>query len=172
MAKVSSDRSSLLRNRIFKVLNKHKASPDNALKALSQCHTHINDRLLIEEIAKESGLKLSGFQTNERLELYYDLKHGRQDVCFLSKGWDDPGFRLGEIVDIPKWKLADMREHVYALLKFCATQGVAMTIEETEDALNLQFDFAIYSEGFNKQVFERALHSLDKCVEKAQDLIG
>ena len=131
MARVSSDRSSLLRNRIFKVLNKHKASPDNALKALSQCHAHINDRLLIEEIAKECGLKLSGFQTNEQLELYYDLKHGRQDLCFLSKGWDDPGFRLGEIVDIPIWKLADMREHVYALLKFCATQGVVMTIEET-----------------------------------------
>lgn len=172
MIRSSSDRSGLLRNRIFKVLNKHKASPDIALKALSQCHAHVNDRLLVESIAKECGLKLSGFLTNEHLELYYDLKHGRQDVGFLSKGWDDPGFRLGELVEIPKWKLADMGEHVYALLKFCATQGVAMTIEENEDTLKLQFDFAIYSEGFNKQVFERALRSLDKCVEKAQDLIG
>lgn len=55
------------------------------------------------------------------LELYYDLKQGRHAVGYIAKGWEEPGFRVGEIVEVPKWKIADMKEHVYVLLQFCAT---------------------------------------------------
>jgi hypothetical protein len=66
-----------LRDQIFALLNKKKASFEDALRALSQCEAHIQNRVIVEKIAKECGLKLAGFLANDELELYYDLKRGR-----------------------------------------------------------------------------------------------
>lgn len=87
-----SDSHDPLRDDIFALLNSKKVSIDKALEALSQCQAYIINRLLVESTAKECGLKLSGFLANDVLELYYDLKQGRHDVGYISKGWDDPGF--------------------------------------------------------------------------------
>ena len=66
----------------------------------------------------------------------------------------NPDLRIGEIVDAPKWKIADRKEHMYALLKFCATRGVIVTIEEKERSIEMQLESVIYREGLNKRVFE------------------
>jgi len=143
-----------------------------ALKVLTQCQAHVRNRMIIEEITRKCGMTLSGFLSDEHQEFYYDLKQGRHDVGYVSKGWDDPGFRVGEIVEIPKWQIADMKEHVYALLTFCAIQGVTVTIEEKEKSIELHMDSVIYLEGLNKRVFEQVLHHLNECVGKAHELIG
>jgi hypothetical protein len=115
---------------------------------------------------------LSGFRANEHLELYYDLKQGRHDIEYISKGWDEPGFRVGEIVEVPKWNIADMKKHMYTLLEFCATRGVIVTIEEKEKFIEMHLNSVIYLEGLNKQVLEQVLHYLQECVEKAHDSLG
>ena len=167
-----SNKSNILRKQIFALLNKKKASADLALKALTQCQEHVRNRIIIEGIGKECGVTLSGFLSNEHLELYYNLRQGRHDVGYISKGWDEPGFRIGDIVEVPKWKIADMKGHVYTLLTFCATRGVIVTIEEKEKFIEIQLDSMIYLEGLNKRVFEQVLHYLEECVEKARELIA
>jgi hypothetical protein len=173
MLKISlSGNGDSLRDQIFAIFKENKVSADKAIKVLSQCFSHITNRMLVEETAKECGLRLSGFLTDDALELYYDLKQGRHEVGYISKGWDDPGFRIGEIVEIEKRKLASLKEHAFELLKFCATNGVTMTIEDRKDSIEIQMSSVIYSDGFNKKVFEQTLHHLNLCVEKAEDLIG
>ena len=167
-----SNKGEVLRTQIFGLLNKKKASPELALNVLTQCHSHVKNRIIIEGIGKECGVKLSGFLSNEHLELFYNLRLGRHDVGDISKGWDEPGFRVGDTVEVPKWKIADMKEHMYALLEFCATRGVTVTIEEKETYIEMQLDSVIYLEGLNKRVFEQALHYLQECVEKAHELIA
>ena len=167
-----SNRGEVLRAQIFALFNKKKTSPELALNILTQCQSHIRNRIMIEGLGKECGVRLSGFLTNEHLELYYNLKQGRHDGGYISKGWDDPGFRVGEIIDVPKWNNADMKEHLYVLLTYCATQGVAVTIEEKESLIELHLDSVIYSEGLSRRVFEQALHHLQECVEKAHELIA
>jgi hypothetical protein len=125
-----SNKGEVLRNQIFAILNKKKASADTALKVLVQCQSHVRNRIIIEGIGKECGVTLSGFRAGEHLEFCYILKQGRHDVGYISKGWGEPGFRVGDIIEVPKWKNTDMKEHLYALLTFCATRGVAVTIEE------------------------------------------
>ncbi len=161
-----------LRDQIFALFKKNKVSSKQAIKALSQCFSHITNRMLVEETVKECGLRLSRFLTNDALELYYDLKQGRHEVGYISKGWDDPGFRIGEIVEIETRKLASLKEHAFELLKFCATNGVTMTIEDQGELIELHMDSVIYSDGFNKSVFEQVLYHLNLCVEKAEELIG
>src|SRR3972149_11231655 len=91
-----------LRDQIFEVLRNTRTTAEDDLTALLQCAAHIRNRIVVEQTAKECGLRLSGFRTNDDLELYYDLKQGRHDVGYISKGWDDPGFRVGDLVEVPK----------------------------------------------------------------------
>lgn len=161
-----------LRDQIFEVLRNSRTSAEDDLTALLQCAGHISNRIVVEQAAKECGLKLSGFLTNDNLELYYDLKQGRHDVGYISKGWDDPGFRVGDLVEVPKTNVASIKTHAYALLKFCATRGVGITIEEKADVVELQMGSVIYSDGFNRKVFEQVLHHLNVCVEKAEEFFG
>ena len=161
-----------LRDQIFGLLSKKKASFGDALKALSECEAHIRNRMMVEKIAKECGLKLSRFLTNDDLELYYDLKRGRHDVGYISKGWEDPGFRIGDLIEIEKWKTDSFKANAYEILRFCATNGIVMTVEETKDTITLQMEGVIYSEGFNKETFLKTLETLNECIERAETLIG
>ena len=161
-----------LRDQIFALLSKKKASIEDALKALSQCEAHIQNRVMVEKIAKECALKLSRFLANEELELYYDLKRGRHDMGYISKGWEDPGFRIGDLIEIEKSKEELFKGNAYEILRFCATNGIVLTVEETKDTITLQMEGVIYSEGFNKDTFLKTLETLNECIEKAETLIG
>jgi hypothetical protein len=161
-----------LRDRIFEVLRNSRTSAEEDLTALLQCAAHIRNRIIVEQTAKECGLKLSGFRANDELELYYDLQQGRHDVGYISKGWNDPGFRVGDLVSVPRDNIGKVQANAYRLLKFCATRGVVLTVDEKPDSIELQMDFLIYSDGFNKSVFAQVLHYLNESVEKAESLMG
>jgi hypothetical protein len=167
----SSDGDSL-RDRLFAVLSDNKVPADKAIKALSQCEAHIRNRIMLETIVKECGLKLSRFVVNDELELYYDLKRGRHDMGYISKGWEDPGFRIGDLIEIPKHKIEVFKANAYQILKFCATNGIGMTVSEIKGTVKIHMDGLIYSEGFNKDTFIKTLETLNECVEKADDLIA
>jgi hypothetical protein len=127
---------------------------------------------MLETIVKECGLKLSRFITNDELELYYDLKRGRHDMGYISKGWEDPGFRIGDIIEVPKHKMDFFKTNAYQIMKFCATNGISMTVSETKGIIEIQMDGVIYSEGFNKDTFMKTLETLNECVEKTETLLG
>jgi hypothetical protein len=167
-----ADGGDSLRGQLFAVLNDSKVSADKVLKALSQCEAHIRNRIMVETIAKECGLKLSRFLANDALELYYDLKRGRHDMGYISKGWDDSGFRIGDLIKIPKDKIYSLKACAYQILKFCATNGIAMTIAERKDTVEIHMDGVIYSEGFNKNTFMNTLETLNECIEKAESLLA
>jgi hypothetical protein len=166
------DDSNPLRDRIFEVLRNSSTSVEEDLTALLQCASQIRNRMLVEQTAKECGLKLSGFRTNDDLELYYDLRQGRHDVGYISKGWEDPGFRVGDLVEVPKANIPAVKAQAFNLLKFCATRGVVLTFEQKAGLVEIQMDSVIYSDGFNKKVFEQVLHYLNECVEKTHTTCG
>ena len=161
-----------LRDQIFALLTKKTASFENALKALHQCEAHIQNRMMVENTAGECGLKLSRFLANDELELYYDLKRGRHDMGYISKGWEDPGFRIGDLITMEKSKQESFKANAYEILRFCATNGIVMTVEEPKDTITLQMEGVIYSEGFNKDTFSKTLETLNECIEKTQELLA
>lgn len=169
----SSDDAESLRSKIFKLVNDADAPVAEVLRTLAQCQAHIQNRAIVEQTLKECGLRPTGFKANEHLELYYDIEQGKREVGYIAKGWDDPGFRIGDVIAVSKWKIAALKEHAYSLLKYCATRGVAMTVEDNgDDAVTLQMNSVIYSDGFNKKVFAQVLHYLGECVEKAHNIFG
>jgi len=164
-------KSNLLRQQIFELLRESPTSVGEDLEALSQCLAHIQNRMLVEGIARELGLSLARFLTNDALELYYVIKRGRHEMGYISKGWEDPGFRIGDLVEIGEWDRDVLKAHSHHIMRFCAMNGIAMTIQETPTTIALQLDGVIYSEGFNRDTFLQTLDSLNACVEKIHTLI-
>lgn len=165
------DDAEALRSKFFRLIGRADAPAPAILKALEQCHAHIQDRLVVEAALRECGLRPTGFGTDRVLEIYYDIAHGRREIGYISKGWDEPGFRVGNIVEISRWKAANLKEHVLGLLKYCATRGVALTVQEhDDDSASLEMDSVIYAEGFNPEVLSKALATITQCTEMAHKL--
>ena len=57
---------------------------------------------MVDLVAEECGLELSGFLTDVDLELFFDVTQGYREMGFTAKGWDDPWFWVGDIVPIDK----------------------------------------------------------------------
>ncbi len=161
-----------LRREVFSLLGRSKTSAQQDLKILSQCVSHLQDVALVQKAAKASKLKLSGFRVNDALELYYDIKRGSEDMGYISKGWEDPGFRIGDLVAVPRSKAGRFKTCLSQIQKFCAVNGIAMTVTKTKESIDIQMDGVIYSEGFNRKTFKSTLETLYECVQKAKVLIG
>jgi hypothetical protein len=157
-----------LRDKIFALIGESQTTPKQDLKALLQCAAQIKNRILIEQVVKECGLRCCGGKSNEFLELYYDLKRGQKEVGYISKGWDDPGFRIGELVTVPRTNV--VAENVTALMRFCAVCGVALTMKDSAGSIEILMDSVIYSDGFNKKVFKQAIKYLGSCSDEAKKL--
>lgn len=161
-----------LRASVLQVINEANVAGADAAKALAQCQSHFANRNIVEQTLRECGLLASGFLTNEHLELYYDIARGARDLGYISKGWDDPGFRIGDVLPVPKSKIETLKQRASALMKFCATRGVAVTGEPNADGrTELHMDSVIYSDGFNKKVFTQVLDCLIECADKARAII-
>jgi len=76
------------------------------------------------------------------------------------------------LIEIEKSKEELFKGNAYEILRFCATNGIVLTVEETKDTITLQMEGVIYSEGFNKDTFLKTLETLNECVEKAQELLA
>ena len=161
----------VLREQIFAVLSKSKTPAEGWLKILSQCTAQVRNRTIIERIAQECDLTLSGFRSDATLELYFDIARGEQDLGYLAKGRDDPGFRIGQLIQVPRSKGFTLIANAFQAMKICATNGIGITARETTDSIELCLDGVIYSEGFNRDTFIKTLDSLNECVHKIQALM-
>jgi len=161
-----------LRDNIFELLASSNTTGSEDLQALMECASHIQNTTMIRAVTKECGLSLSKCKMNNDLELYYDIKRGRHDLGYISKGWTDPGFRIGDLIELPRSKVDIFKRNAYQLLTFCATNGIVMTVKETPETIEIAMDGVIYNEGFNKTTFKKTLETLNECVEKAEALLG
>lgn len=160
----------VLREQIFEVLSKSKTSEEGWLKILSQCTAQVRNKTIVERIAQECDLTLSGFRSDATLEVYYDIARGQQDMGYIAKGRDDPGFRIGDLIRVHHSKAFTLIANAFQAMKICATQGIGISVHEAADSIELCLDGVIYSEGFNRDTFIKTLDSLNECVHKIQAL--
>jgi hypothetical protein len=125
------------------------------------------NKKLVLRTASACGFQLSRFITNEHMELYYDIAQNNRELGYISKGWEDPGFRVGNVLPVPVGAIEAVKVHSDRLTNYCATRGVAMTGHwKDEDKFEFHLDSVIYSAGFNQKVFTQVLEYLTDCVEK------
>jgi len=132
-----------------------------------------NKKLACHTLSK-CGLRGHGFVTNEHLELYYDIETlENRDVGYISKGWEDPGFRVGNVVKVPTGQIEARKASLPMLMNHCATRGVAMTGERLAGGtFEFHLDSVIYTDGFNPKVLAQVLECLTDCTEKVRAIFA
>ncbi len=162
----------VLREQIFEVLRQSKTPEAGWVKILSQCTARVQNKTIVERIAQECDLTLSGFRSDRTLELYFDIARGQEDLGYIAKGWDDPGFRIGDLIAITQPKVLTLITNAFQVMKLCATNGIGISVQETADRIELALDGVIYSEGFNRETFRKTLDTLRESVQKVRTLVG
>jgi hypothetical protein len=161
-----------LRDQILSLIKTQSNSQDKIIKALADCRNYYIDQAILEKISKESGYRFSNFQTNQNLELFFDISKGRYDIGYISKGWNDPGFRIGNILVIPNVRMQLLQSCIMQIMNICAVRGFSTTIINRKDYVELHIDSVVYSDGFNQKVFVQVVENLNECVEKTYELLG
>ena len=161
-----------LRFELIEVTKNNDLRLEQIAEVFAELSSSIREYLELLEIAKSAKLKLSDFRISEHLGLYFNISHGRQPLGYISKGWSDPGFRLGEIISIPASKLPLLRENTRKISKLCATNGLVVTVNENETPIAVYLEYVIYQEGFNRKTLMKALETLSECVEQVREMLA
>lgn len=161
-----------LRDQIMDLVNEEPASINDILKTLKQCSSHIQDTIQVSEIIRQNGLSYNRFIANDNLELYYDLvrpeDNTAKDLGYIAKGWDDPGFRIGDLIYFEDLEESEFRDYIDAIYPDCINNGILMNVKEEGNGFIMQLEGLIYSEGFNKDTFSQTLQALNESVELVQ----
>ena len=128
---------------------------------------------LVENCAKQAGLGLDGFLSNNSLELYYNIHRDGNSVCYLYKGWADPGFRIGCLIDMKK-SHKNFTENLEDFSKICSKYMLTKTIGNSsmEDCVQVIFETGIYTDGFNGKVLGEAMENMEEAVAKIRLLLA
>ena len=165
------DRALKLRVDLFAVMDEHGATLEEAAEMFAQCAGILTNSVEIAEIAKAAGLELRDYRNDEHLELYFSVYRDEKVLGYISKGWDDPGFRMGNIISVLAAQQELLRAHSQRISRLCATNGIIVTANENGDPVELQLESVILKAGFNKKVFLQTLENLTECGDKVRGLL-
>jgi|GEM_PF-1511402 len=157
-----------LRRKLLAALNAAQLPAGSKTKALNECRSQLEARRAVERVASEAGLSLSHCLTNDALELYYEVKKGQHDLGYISKGWDDPGFRVGEVRALQEFQGVHFIWTGPEIRRYCATNGIGITVAQHGETTEIHLDGVIYREGFNRATLLKTLEALGACVEKIE----
>ena len=123
------------------------------------------NKKLVKESAQKIGLKLDGFRTDSILELFYNVSSEKGNLCYVSKGWNDGGFRVGEYLEIAK-DTPNFKEKFYKIFKACSKNLISVDVRQrTPGVIGLSLEIGIYRQGFNEEVLREAIDSLEDSLQ-------
>jgi len=145
------------KNRIRRSLKKTPEQKEN-IKLLMDC-------------ARKLNLELKSFNSSDKLELYFDIYRNGCDICYVYKGWDDPGFRIGELIELDK-HTPDFKERFYEIFKICSGRLITIGLQKQEKkSLSITLEIGIYKSGFNSKVFKEALEEFEAALAEIQPFL-
>ncbi|MBP7088788.1 MAG: hypothetical protein KBB01_05780 [Candidatus Omnitrophica bacterium] len=123
---------------------------------------------LLENCSKKLKLELKNFTSDNNLELYFDIYRDDQDICYIYKGWEDSGFRIGELIEFNKYT-PDFKERFYEIFKICSDRLITIGVEKQEEETSSLFlEIGIYKSGFNAKVLKEAIQNLEDALIEIQ----
>jgi len=126
---------------------------------------------LLEDCARKLNLELNNFKSDDNLELYFGISRNGSDICYVYKGWDDPGFRIAELIELDK-RTPDFKERFYEIFRICSIRLITMGLQKQgKESLSIVLEIGIYKSGFNAKVFKEAIEELEGALVKIAPLL-
>ena len=158
------------RSAVLSALERADLDLDETQAALELASRQLRTRSLAHAAAAAAGYELTETWGNPALELYADIRSGYRDVGFLAKGWEDPGFRVGDIVLLP-YPEARLSGVLPALREQAALRGVALTARESEGVVEIHLEQVLYQDGFNASALAGTLTGIGECRRLIEPLV-
>jgi len=156
------DSSGKRRDSLSAWLSMQNLSEDEAVNMLERELAQRKNIKLVKCCLKEAGLNAKGFISNEKLELYFDIYKGDKSICYISKGWQDPGFRVGELVEIDK-AVPGFKEKFYEIFRICSRNLISAGVSAASDkSVSVSLEIGIYSGGLNAKVLKNAAQTITR----------
>ena len=115
-------------------------------------------------LVARSGLTLKHLRTNEALELYVDVYRGSTDLGAISKGWDDPGFRVQDALHISRGAVPTFKARIYEVAEACASQGCCFQIHRSQNhGIELELWTPVYGDLLHPSSLKEAFRALAEC---------
>ena len=158
-----------IRGVLLETVEKLATDSTEAEQLLLQCAGYYHNHRLIHRYAGELGLELTRGTANASLQVYYDIQRHGGDWGYISRGWEEPGFRLGQVLKVPNDRLPELRRCSEGIIRALAARGIAITIEpdQATNTHDLQLTTNISDAGFNP---EALLHSLQIMFDSVQQI--
>ena len=153
-------------------LQKLTVGQTELLEGLADCRRQIETQALVQKTVTAAGFQTRAFQWGQDLELYFDIFDNGRDIGYISKGWEDRGFRVAELFTIPLEFAGSLKSRVEDLRQKCATEGIALTTETDDSELTVKLECVIYTAGFNQVSFGNTARYLARCAALVQDSLA
>ncbi len=138
----------------------------NRIRPVKNAAGQRKNKKLLEDYARKLNLEVKNFTSNDNLELYFDIARDGSDICYVYKGWDDPGLRVGELIELDK-SASDFKEHFYEIFRICSGRLITIGLQkQKKESLSLALEIGIYKSGFNAKVFKEAIKDLTDTLAK------
>ena len=114
---------------------------------------------------------MKGFVSNDMLELYFDVYKDNKSICYISKGWQDPGFRVGDFIEIDK-TVPGFKEKFYEIFQICSKDLISVSVSETRHkSVGMSLEIGIYSDGLNAKVLNNATETLEQVFKNISTIL-
>lgn len=160
-----------IKKRLNTWIEKQKLTDKETFKMLEAVLNQRKDICLVREIANKAGFELTRFINNDALALYFDVLSKDKSVGYISKGWDDPGFRVGEYFEMDKKDLA-FKEKFYKIFQFCSGNLISVGVsEKTPGKVGVSLEIGIYGDGFTEKALKGAVETMESTMCKIKTVI-
>lgn len=152
-------------------LSKQKLSEDEIVNLLERELAQRKNIKLVKRCVKDLGLNVKGFMSNDVLELYFDVYKNDKSICYISKGWQDPGFRVGEFIEIDK-VVPGFKEKFYEIFRICSKDLISVSVSEIRDKfVGMSLEIGIYRDGLNAKVLKNATETLEQVLKNISKIL-
>lgn len=160
-----------IKKRLNAWIEKQKLTDKETFKMLEAVLNQRRDIYLVRENANKAGLELTRFINNDALELYFDILKKDRGVGYISKGWDDPGFRVGEYFEMDK-KDPAFKEKFYKVHQLCSGNLISVSVsEKTPGKVGVSLEIGIYGDGFTEKVLKSVVETMESTMCKIKSVI-
>jgi len=155
-----------IKKRLNAWIEVQKLTDEESIKLLGSVFDQRRNIRLVSENAQKVDFKLERFISNDRLELYFDIFKKDKSVGYISKGWSDPGFRVGEFFEMPKDDSA-FKEKFFKVFQACSKNLISVGVsEKVPGVAGISLEIGIYKDGFNEKVLKEAVDTLEETVDR------
>lgn len=160
-----------IKKRLNSWIEKQNLTEEETCSTLEAILNQRKNIALVKKNAKKAGLKLERFISNRALEIYYDLVIKDRGVGYISKGWSDPGFRVGEYFELEK-RMPSFKEKFYKIFQVCSGNLVSVSVsEKTPGKIGISLEIGIYRDGLNEKVLKDVVDTLETTMRKIKHVL-